>query len=50
MSVVARVVYATKSGAPAMSPAMTTGTIARAIMIPASGTTRTRHSRGFHQR
>ena len=33
-----------------MSPATITGTTATAIMIAASGSTRTRQSKGFHQR
>src|SRR3954452_5107873 len=50
ISVVVLRAYSARLGAPLISPAMITGTIAMTIMMRASGRTRTRQSNGFHQR
>ena len=52
MSVVVRVMYATRSGAgaPETSPAMSTGTIASMAISMKSNRKSNRQSNGFHQR
>ena len=50
MSVVVRVRYATMSGAPETSPAMSTGTIASMAISRKSNRKSNRQSNGFHQR